>query len=285
MDQHEPIQPPRPRSRKRTGSKTFLITLACVILAVVFAFWYLNTTSRFSGSWFNKGGLPKSSTTVDKTLANKDLALQKTLNDQNADKDSTASVTIGKTPDEEDLSAEHQKNIRAGGGCEEECGRIDSFYAHLDEQDYIQSFKLSQPSREHFKNLIVKLSQNPPVVTRETDDLFTILKNTAHFFRVIGKHNIFLIKGILDQEKDSIEEITMQFPTILNASRTVWVSKYQRILSTITPVFSSTRWEAASISSGATPFPDYRSVFTLSRSSTERTVREITEMVLISDRP
>lgn len=214
MDQHEPQHTPRPRSRKRTGSKTLLVILLCFILAGALAFWYFNNSSRFAGSWLNKGGLPEATTSADKTLADKNASLQKTPGDQNADKDTAASVTIGKTPDEESPSAGHVNSIQTGGGCEEECGRIDTFYAHLDEQEYIQSYKLSQPSREHFKNLIVKLSQNPPVITRETDDLFTILKNTAHFFRIIGKQNILLIKGILDQEKDSIEEILADYYAI-----------------------------------------------------------------------
>lgn len=85
--------------------------------------------------------------------------------------------------------------------------RLDNFYSHLDSQPYMQAFKLPEPSKTHFSKLIQKLLDNPPVVTRETDDLFTLLKNTAHFFRIIGKDNILVLKGILDREKDSFESI------------------------------------------------------------------------------
>jgi hypothetical protein len=91
--------------------------------------------------------------------------------------------------------------------CIRETAKIEAFYTHLDQQPYMQTFKLPQPSKEYFTNLMHKLAAQPPVVTRETDDLFTILKNTAHFFRIIGKDNIMLIKGILNQEKNSFEEI------------------------------------------------------------------------------
>ena len=49
------------------------------------------------------------------------------------------------------------------------------------------------------------------MVTNETNDLFTILKNTAHFFRIIGKENIIILKGILDREKASFEDVLKTF--------------------------------------------------------------------------
>ena len=94
--------------------------------------------------------------------------------------------------------------------------KLNNFYSHLDSQQYMQNFKLSEPSKEHFSHLIQKLLDNPPVVTRETDDLFTLLKNTAHFFRVIGKNNILILKGILDREKDSFETILQSFYYLTN---------------------------------------------------------------------
>jgi len=88
---------------------------------------------------------------------------------------------------------------------------LNNFYTHLDSQQYMKDFDLNGPSKKHFSKLIQKLIDNPPVVTRETDDLFTLLKNTAHFFRVIGKDNILILKGILDREKNSFETILQSF--------------------------------------------------------------------------
>ncbi|TKB10353.1 hypothetical protein [Desulforhopalus sp. IMCC35007] len=89
--------------------------------------------------------------------------------------------------------------------------QLNTFYTHLDSVAYMKEFNLSQPSKEHFSKLIQKLLDNPPIVTRETDDLFTLLKNTAHFFRILGKKNILILKGILDREKGSFEEILQSF--------------------------------------------------------------------------
>lgn len=88
---------------------------------------------------------------------------------------------------------------------------LNAFYAHLDQQSYMHDFQLKEPSKKHFSKLLQVLIDNPPAITRETDDYFTLLKNTAHFFRVLGKDNIFILKGILDREKDSFERIIKTF--------------------------------------------------------------------------
>ncbi|MEJ2056514.1 MAG: hypothetical protein P8X39_01585, partial [Desulfofustis sp.] len=69
--------------------------------------------------------------------------------------------------------------------CDEGAASIESFFQRLDSRGYIQAFKLDAPSVEYFPLLIQKLVDNPPIVSGETDDLFSILQNTAHFFRII----------------------------------------------------------------------------------------------------
>ena len=48
---------------------------------------------------------------------------------------------------------------------------------------------------------------NQPVVLRESDDLLTLLKNIAHFFRIFGKTSVELCSTILKEERESIEDI------------------------------------------------------------------------------
>lgn len=93
------------------------------------------------------------------------------------------------------------------GQCTVLAKRLHAFFQHLDQQDYLSRFPLNGPSQAHLISLADKLLANPPVVAREADDLYTILQNTAHFFRVIGKENILLIKTILDREQDKIEDV------------------------------------------------------------------------------
>jgi len=99
--------------------------------------------------------------------------------------------------------------------CDKPTQQLDKFYKHLDSQPYMAGFKLNTTSKSHFSALSKKLLANPPYVTRESDDLYTILKNTAHFFRVSDKNNILMMKGILDNEKGSIEEILSSYYFLL----------------------------------------------------------------------
>lgn len=100
--------------------------------------------------------------------------------------------------------------------CSAPTDRLDAFYKHLDKQPYIQAYNLQEPSEQHFEKLIDKLLANPPKVTRESDDLYTILRNTAHFFRISGKDNILIMKGILNSEKDSLEQILADYYFLIN---------------------------------------------------------------------
>lgn len=88
---------------------------------------------------------------------------------------------------------------------------INGFYRYLDQQKYIQARHLDAPSQVYFPRLIQKLLDNPPVVIRETDDLYTILKNNTHFFKFLGKDNILLLKEILRQEQDKIEDVLASY--------------------------------------------------------------------------
>lgn len=89
--------------------------------------------------------------------------------------------------------------------------KINAFYQYLDQQEYIQAHHLAAPCHIYFTRLIQKVLDTPPVVSRETDDLYTILKNSAHFFRILGKDDILLIKEILNHESAKIEELMAHY--------------------------------------------------------------------------
>ncbi len=117
--------------------------------------------------------------------------------------------------DNKGMSAKTQVTASAVDQCSKSAQVVNEFYEHLDNQPYLKTFHLSTSSSTHFANLIQELLDHPPVVSRETDDLFTILQNTAHFFRIIGKDNILLLKGILDREKDYFENVLNHYYIII----------------------------------------------------------------------
>lgn len=110
-----------------------------------------------------------------------------------------------------EISEQIKQQMSAGNNYQHLIDKINSFYAHLDKQPYMRSFGLKESSKIHFSKLLQKLVDNPPVVVRETDDLFTLLQNTAHFFRILGKDNINILKGILSSENNSFEHILKAF--------------------------------------------------------------------------
>jgi len=86
-----------------------------------------------------------------------------------------------------------------------------AFFHHLDQQNYIIDYQLQDKTRVHFSRTLEKVFANPPIVTREADDLFSILKNMSHFYRILGRQEINLIKDVLTQETEKMEQTMAVF--------------------------------------------------------------------------
>lgn len=89
--------------------------------------------------------------------------------------------------------------------CTELSRRIKEFFAQLDQRDYIKQRKLPASSHDYFAGLIDRLLADPPMVAGETASLLAILNNTAHFYQVLRKDDVLLIKDILLREGGSLE--------------------------------------------------------------------------------
>jgi len=122
----------------------------------------------------------------------------------------------GMPADDKQLKTEEQATLHLTPGaiepapatlnaCLQTSDKILLFFEHLDRQDYIRDYAVKGSTLDHFRGIINKLMANPPVVVRETDDLFAILNNMAHFFRILGPKDILLIKDVLIHERELIE--------------------------------------------------------------------------------
>ncbi len=100
---------------------------------------------------------------------------------------------------------ETQPSPAPQNACLQTADKIFLFFEHLDRQNYIREYALKGSTLDHFRGIINKLMANPPVVVRETDDLFAILNNMAHFFRILGPKDILLSKDVLMHERELIE--------------------------------------------------------------------------------
>ncbi len=84
------------------------------------------------------------------------------------------------------------------------------FYEHLDRQGFSKNTQ-EEHIKTVFQKLTNKLLQNPPIVVRETDNLLNILKNAAHFFRILGEKDLNLLRAILKKEDVRLEEAMALF--------------------------------------------------------------------------
>jgi len=153
---------------------------------------------------------------TDTTMTDEDEVTVTAEIEQEAKSVETTPETITTLASPEDMAPKGITTI-----CSEPAEQLDAFYRHLDKQAYIQAYRLQDKSEVHFEKLIAKLLDNPPKVTRESDDLYTILRNTAHFFRISGKDNILMLKGILNSEKDSLEQILADYYFLISTPECV----------------------------------------------------------------
>ncbi|MEA2014083.1 MAG: hypothetical protein U9N38_02075 [Thermodesulfobacteriota bacterium] len=85
--------------------------------------------------------------------------------------------------------------------------RVERFFKYLDKQDYIKAYDLKGGSYHHFLGLVAKLSSSSPVVSGEMDDLYILRRNISHFYRIMGKRDVSLVKDILSNEGKIIEPV------------------------------------------------------------------------------
>ena len=96
--------------------------------------------------------------------------------------------------------------LKSGGDvCRENQEKLKAFFTYLDRQDYIVSRQLPGGSSEHLSGLVARLLKTPPFVMQETDSLLRVIQNRAHFYRVLGKKDILLLRDILQKEAEMME--------------------------------------------------------------------------------
>jgi len=83
--------------------------------------------------------------------------------------------------------------------------QIKAFFRYLDQKDYIKAYNLEGGAFGLFRETEKILSEHPPTVIGETRDLFTLLRNMAYFYRVLGKNRLIRIQTVLEEEAEIIE--------------------------------------------------------------------------------
>ena len=79
------------------------------------------------------------------------------------------------------------------------------FLSYIDEKGYVERNKLTGSAYSQYEILENDLSATVPISFGEMESLYDLFQNTAHFYRVLGKQRLSLVKDILTNESDIIE--------------------------------------------------------------------------------
>lgn len=104
--------------------------------------------------------------------------------------------------DAEGMELEHGE-----ADCEALDEKVRDFFAYLDGRDYIKAYRLEGGTLKTFQNMVGKLSAHPPEVSAELKDPFLLIQNVAHFYRVLGKRGLHLVRDVILNESEIAEPV------------------------------------------------------------------------------
>ncbi|MCJ7594637.1 MAG: hypothetical protein MUO52_07710 [Desulfobacterales bacterium] len=104
----------------------------------------------------------------------------------------TQEIPEAKRPEPRDECALTEKDVR-------------EFFAYLNTKSYSQHLDEGTDTYDHFNRLIKRLSAKTPIPAGEGIDTALMVKNVFHFYRVLDKIDIRLLKEIIANEVETLE--------------------------------------------------------------------------------
>lgn len=89
--------------------------------------------------------------------------------------------------------------------CTKVTAQVAAFYQYLDSKAYLIWPGINMRAEALFEEITQQLSVNPPINVGEMEELYSLVRNVTHFYRVLGKDRIELIKVILSSESQIVE--------------------------------------------------------------------------------
>jgi hypothetical protein len=114
----------------------------------------------------------------------------------------------------EEVFGKDAGNVARGDGdrsCEEMDREILDFFSYMDKQEYVKKAGLRKGSYARYLQLVDSLSRNTPLILEEMKDNYSLVRNVAHFYRVLGKKNLLLIRKTIVEESEVIEPVSALF--------------------------------------------------------------------------
>jgi hypothetical protein len=97
------------------------------------------------------------------------------------------------------------ENGENAGSCEEAKAGALKFFSYLDQRGYLKALSLEGSADEQYRKIIALLENNRPLISGETQDLYTLMRNISFFYRILGAKNIRLVLTLLSQEAALME--------------------------------------------------------------------------------
>lgn len=200
--------PNNPLSRQAIPMDRIIkISIAIVVLGAIGYFCY----SQFSG-WY-KGNIEKAKIQEKKAWQDKTETLVTKIADL---EDQITQLKTQSIPKEKLAEVFGEEILEVPSETEENSleeieRQIAAFFAYLDSKEYVQAYELKGGTYNQYELAVEKLSSNLPVVTGETDSLYNLFLNIAHFYRVLGKKRVYLIRDILQNESEIAESVMKTF--------------------------------------------------------------------------
>ncbi|MCP4745467.1 MAG: hypothetical protein GY874_04885 [Desulfobacteraceae bacterium] len=89
--------------------------------------------------------------------------------------------------------------------CEKNTAQVAAFFQYLDSKSYLIRPGINIQAEELFDEILVKLAAKPPINVGEMNDLHSMIGNVSHFYRLLGKDQVALVKEILSTEASVLE--------------------------------------------------------------------------------
>jgi hypothetical protein len=89
--------------------------------------------------------------------------------------------------------------------CTKTTAQVAAFFQYLDSKAYLIWPGINMKAEELFDEITRKMAANPPINVGEMEKLYSLVRNVTHFYRILGKDRIDLIKVILSSESGVVE--------------------------------------------------------------------------------
>ena len=83
---------------------------------------------------------------------------------------------------------------------------VQDFFQYLDTKKYIQRLELGETAYARFKQILERLATKPPIPAGEGVDPAVMVKNIYFFCRALDKKDLYLIKQIVANDRDTLED-------------------------------------------------------------------------------